>query len=171
MIARRVGAVPSIVTLDDMKANGRIIADDEDLMVQRLIDAAHVRAEEETGRVFGEGEWIIEADAFEGDVALPLWPVNSILAFTLGGVAVDASAYTITRAGRLARLKPVDAWASGPAVITVLAGEPMPETVKQGVLMLACYWFDQRNAASPDDHREVPFAFSALIGLNRRMFA
>lgn len=61
----RVGHVPAIVSLAEVKANSRIYHDDDDLLLQHFIDAAHERAEQETGRVFGEGEWIIEADADE----------------------------------------------------------------------------------------------------------
>lgn len=47
----------------------------------------------------------------------------------------------------------------------------MPTTVKQAVMLMASYWFDQRNTASAEPMREVPYGATALLALNRRMFA
>ena len=41
MRAWRVGPVPSLVRLEDVKANSRIMHDDDDLLLQDMIDAAH----------------------------------------------------------------------------------------------------------------------------------
>ena len=77
MRAWRVGPVPSLVRLEDVKANSRIMHDDDDLLLQDMIDAAHERAEQETGRVFGEGEWIIQADSESERLLAPIWPIVS----------------------------------------------------------------------------------------------
>lgn len=157
MRAWRVGHVPSIVSLADVKANSRIYHDDEDLLIQHFIDAAHERAEQETGCVFGEGEWIIEADSTCDRLAAPLWPI----------LAVPAG-WSIETNGRGAVLVAGD-WPTDRR-ITVTAGEPMPHTVRQAVLLMASYWIDQRNTASAENMQEVPYGASMLLGLNRRMF-
>lgn len=159
MRAWRVGSAPSEVTLADVKANSRIGYDDEDWLIQRLIDAAHVRAEEETGRVFGTGEWVIEADAADDRLVAPIWPITAVPA-----------GWTIEGTGRSAVLV-AGGWPENRR-LTVTAGEPMPLTVKQAVLMLVSYWLDQqRSLGSVDGMKEAPYAVTSLLGLNRRMFA
>ena len=158
MIARRVGPIPSMVTLSEVKANGRILHDDDDLLLQHFIDAAHERAEQETGRVFGDGQWVIEYDREMDRVQSPIWPIIAV-----------PSGWTIETNGRAATLVAGE-WPADRRV-TVTAGEPMPETARQAVIMLACHWFDQRNAASGETMHDVPYGADALLRLNRRMFA
>ena len=158
MRAWRVGAVPSEVSLREVKANGRILHDDDDLLLQHFIDAAHERAEQETGRVFGDGQWVIEYDREMDRVQSPIWPIIAV-----------PSGWTIETNGRAATLVAGE-WPADRRV-TVTAGEPMPETVRQAVIMLACHWFDQRNAASGETMHDVPYGADALLRLNRRMVA
>ena len=157
MRAWRVGPVPSMVTLADVKANSRIMHDDEDLLLQGMIDAAHERAEEETGRIFGEGEWVIHADSECDRLLAPIWPIVSAPA-----------GWTIENAGRGAVLVAGD-WPADRR-ITVTEGEPMPHTVRQAILMMVGFWFDQRNAASAEAMKDVPYGADALLRMNRRVY-
>lgn len=157
MRAWRVGPVPSLVTLADVKANSRIMHDDDDLLLQDMIDAAHERVEEETGRVFGEGEWIIQADSECDRLLAPIWPIISAPAgWTVENVRRDA----VLIAGDW----PAD------LRVAVTAGEPMPHTVRQAILMMVGFWFDQRNAASAEAMKDVPYGADALLRMNRRMY-
>ena len=158
MIARRVGPIPSMVTLSEVKANGRILHDDDDLLLQHFIDAAHERAEQETGRVFGDGQWVLEYDRESARVPAPIRPILTVPA-----------GWSIETDGRAATLVAGE-WPADRRV-TVTAGEPMPETVRQAVIMLACHWFDQRNAVSGENMHDVPYSADALLRMNRRMFA
>jgi len=158
MRAWRVGPIPSEVSIRDVKENSRILTDDEDMLIQHFVDAAHERAEQETGRVFGESEWIIEADTTSERFAAPIWPISSVPA-----------GWSVETVGRGAFLVAGD-WPSDRRIL-VTAGEPMPPTVRQAVLLMAGFWFEQRNTASADAVREVPYGASALLGMNRRMFA
>lgn len=157
MRAWRVGPVPSLVRLEDVKANSRIMHDDDDLLLQDMIDAAHERAEQETGRVFGEGEWVILADSEVDRFSAPIWPILSVPA---GWTVEDAGRNAVLVAGEW----PLD------RRISVRAGEPMPHTVKQAVLMIVSYWFDQRNTASAEPMKDVPYGADALLRMNRRMY-
>lgn len=157
MRAWRVGPVPSLVRLEDVKANSRIMHDDDDLLLQDMIDAAHERAEQETGRVFGEGEWVILADSEVDRFSAPIWPILSVPA---GWTVEDAGRNAVLVAGE---------WPLGRR-ISVRAGEPMPHTVKQAVLMIVSYWFDQRNTASAEPMKDVPYGADALLRMNRRMY-
>lgn len=156
MRARRVGSVPSEVTLDEVKANARVTHDEDNMLIQMLIDAAHCRAEEETGRVFGLGEWVIEADV-----------ANDILPSPISPVVSAPEGWTLERRGRRYWLR--GEWA--PEVqVTVTAGEEMPHTVKQAVILLATHWYDNR-AVMGENKVEMPYAVTSLLALNRRMFA
>lgn len=158
MRAWRVGPIPAEVTLDEVKRNARVTHDDDDLLIQQFIDAAHVRAEEETGRVFGAGQWIIAADDVADRIIAPIYPVT---AAPVG--------WTIETYGRGAVLVAGE-WPVG-GLIEVTAGETMPAPVRQAVLMLATYWYDHRAAGTADGAQDLPYATSALLGLSRRMFA
>ena len=159
MRAWRVGPVPSLVQLEEAKWNANISRDvhDYDLLIQHFIDAAHERAEQETGRVFGEGEWVILADSEVDRFSAPIWPILSVPA---GWTVEDAGRNAVLVAGEW----PLD------RRISVMAGEPMPHTVKQAVLMIVRYWFDQRNTASAEPMKDVPYGADALLRMNRRMY-
>ena len=108
--------------------------------------------------MFGEGQWVLEYDRESARVPAPIWPILTVPA-----------GWSIETDGRAATLVAGE-WPADRRV-TVTAGELMPETVRQAVIMLACHWFDQRNAASGETMHDVPYGADALLRLNRRMFA
>ena len=154
------------VTLDDVRANSRVDGDEEDGLIVSLIAAAQERAEQETGMVFGDDEWIIEAEPC-GDLVIPFWPVASVVSVV--GEDGDFADFTTSRSGRSFMISSA-AW-PGPVTIRVRAGMPAPETVKRAIVMMASYWFDNRALGSSEGVQEIPYAATALLGLNRRMFA
>lgn len=101
---------------------------------------------------------MIEADADVERLVSPIWPITTVP----GGWSIE---YRGRDATIVAGEWPAD------RRITVTAGEPMPNTVKQAVMLMAGYWFDQRNTASADPVKEVPYGATALLALNRRVFA
>lgn len=156
----------SPVTLDEVKANARVDGDFEDQLIAQLILAAHERAEQETGLIFGEGEWIIEASPYR-DFTLPIWPVLSVDS-VLGGVDPFTD-YTLARQNRSVILSS-GAWPEA-VTIRVQAGMPMPHTVRQAIILMASWWYDMRATAAEGNMQEIPYGATALLGLNRRMFA
>ena len=42
--------------------------------------------------------------------------------------------------------------------------------VVQAILMIVGYWFDQRNTASAEPMKDVPYGADALLRMNRRMY-
>ena len=166
MNAYRVGELVSPVSVADVKMNARIDGTFEDGLVAQLILAAHERAEQETGLIFGEGEWIIEASP-ANDFTLPIWPVQSVDSILDGDVAFTD--YTLTRHNRSVVLSS-HAW-PGAVTIRVQAGMPMPHTVRQAIILMASWWYDMRQTASTETVQEIPYGATALLGLNRRMFA
>lgn len=161
-------AVPSFfpaVTLEQVKANSRIDYNEEDSLINGFIAAAQERAEQETGLVFGEGEWVIETDPC-GDIQIPVWPVSSVLSVMDGDQ--EFTDYEILRSNRSVRLRS-GSW-PGSVVIRVTAGMPAPETVRAAIMLMASYWISQRETASADTMTEVPYGASVLLALNRRVF-
>lgn len=156
----------SPVTLQEARAQVRVDGDEEDFLLGQLILAAHERAEQETGIVYGQGEWIIEARP-AGDFTLPIWPVLSITSVMNG--AVPFTEYELVQAGRGAFLTS-RTWPDA-VVIRVQAGMPMPNTVRQAILLMISWWFDMRSTAATDSAQEMPYGATALLGLNRRVFA
>lgn len=155
-----------LVSLTEAKAQCRVDHSAEDDLITGLIRAATERAEQETGLVFGEGEWIVEVEP-SGDLALPIWPVASVVSLTDG---VDPFGdYTLSRSHRTVTLSS-SSWPKS-IVAVVQAGMPLPHTVKQAILLMVGWWYDQRAAGSSENMHEVPLGATALLGLNRRMFA
>lgn len=166
MIAHRVGNWSSEVALQDVKAHCRIVDDHEDWLISQLILSAHERAEQETGIVFGEGDWLVEASPC-GDFILPIWPVRAVVEILDGEDAFTD--YTLSRPNRSVILSS-SSWPDSVS-IRVEAGMPMPHTIRQAIIMMVSWWYDARATASTDATREIPFGATALLALNRRMFA
>lgn len=156
----------SPVGLDEVRSNARVDDDAEDWLLAQLILAAHERAEQETGLIFGEGEWIIEVDPCR-DLELPVWPVQSVVSIMDGTTAFTD--YTLARRNRSVILTSAN-WPQR-VVVRVQAGMPMPHTVRQAIILMASWWYDMRETASTDTSQEIPYGATALLGLNRRMFA
>lgn len=166
MIARRASSSwSSSVDLATVKQHCRVVHDEEDALLSGMIHAAHERAEMETGIAYGAAEWVLETTS-SCDTTFPVWPINEIISVEREGTAF--AGYTLVRTSRGNALSIQD-W-PGDLVIRVNAGGPMPETVRQAILMMVAHWYDQRSAVSEANVQEVPLAVSALLGLHRRMF-
>lgn len=163
---RAPGSTPPSLPLDEVKAFLSRDHDFEDYLIQSLSEAAVERAEQETGIVFGESDWIIEGEP-SGLVVLPIWPVISVTGI-LGG-ETPFTDYKVRHRNRQTSLES-STWPEA-VTITVRAGMEMPYTVRQACMMMVGYWYDQRQTASAEGHAEVPYGASALLGLNRRMSA
>ena len=100
---------------------------------------------------------IIQADNECERLVAPIWPIVSA-----------PVGWLIETAGRDAVLVAGD-WPTDRR-ITVTAGEPMPRTVRQAILMIVGYWFDQRNTASAEPMEDVPYGADALLRMERRVY-
>lgn len=165
MVAILVTA-PSVepVTREEAKLHARIDGTDEDAKVDALIMAARMEVESRTGRALVTQGWRIVRDGPPpgGIVRLSPGPVQSVDAVTVygadgSGTVVSADQYTVDTAGVPGRLLLLSGTFWGSRAMNGLEidmtcgyGDPadVPASLKQAVLMLVSYWYEQREAAS-----------------------
>ena len=152
------------VTREEAKAHARVDGASEDARIDALIAAARSEIENRTGRALMAQSWRIVRDAVPrgGVVRLTPAPVVSVDAVTLYGpdgqpqvVAPDEYEVDLVSAPGRLRLKGGRAWgvrSMNGFEIDVTAGygdaADVPAPLKQAILMLVAYWFEQRDAAS-----------------------
>ena len=166
-LARTVApAVP--VSLQDFRAHSRVAVDDPDasLMEHYLATAAAlVEGPGGVGFCLNDQTWTLTLDRFSDPIEIPLRPVTSIVtvAYLDGDGAsqvVDAGDYRLLKAGRLARVEPVEAWPATAqdrleaVIVTFKAGSGVPPEVKQFIILAAAYWYENREAG-PDLPRNI----------------
>lgn len=151
------------ISLEEAKWNLRVTHDDEDLHIDRLIMAAHMRVQEETGRLYGAQVW--EAAGVLGRDFLPdARPVTGIVSVRDGvgspvdGVALSDGWFTAA------------VWPATPLQIRFTAGHAaMPETLRHAMHLLIGHWYRVRETAT-ERLEEIPYGASSLMGLHRRMY-
>jgi uncharacterized phiE125 gp8 family phage protein len=172
------------VSLHEVKAQCRVVGNDEDAVLAGYIRAATDWVESSTGLRLITQTWAWSTDAWPNRwcryLRLPLAPVQSITEVSYlntSGLPQVLSPSIYTFRGERLMLAPEATWPSiwhGLDVITVtfVVGfgpdhNYVPESIRQAVQMLAAYWFSQREAASigPDSGpvSHVPFGVRELL--------
>lgn len=152
------------VTRDDAKAHARIDGTSEDGTIDALIAAARTDVESRTGRALMLQGWRIVRDCIPagGIVRLAPSPVVSVDAVTVYGNdgapnTVSTDEYQVDTISTPARMRfnTGAAWsarAMNGLEVDITCGyasaSAVPAPLKQAVLMLVAYWFEQREAAS-----------------------
>ncbi|MBJ3774822.1 head-tail connector protein [Acuticoccus mangrovi] len=151
------------VTRDEAKAHARIDGNAEDGRVDALITAARMEVENRTGRALVTQGWRIVRDGVPrgGVIRLAPAPIQSVDAVTVYAqdgtpTVVSSDDYEVDSASAPGRLK----FAAGrfwgaramngiEVDVTVGYGDPedVPAPLKQAVLLLIAYWFEEREAA------------------------
>lgn len=151
------------VTREEAKAHARVDGTAEDARIDALIKAARVEVENRTGRALVTQGWRIVRDTIPRGRAIRLAPapVASIDAVTVyaedgTGTVLGADAYQADLYSAPGRLR-FEAHAVPPARamngvevdLTCGYGGPadVPAPLKQAILMLVAFWFEQREAA------------------------
>ena len=171
------------VTVAEAKANGRIDADAEDALVEALIRAALGYAERYCGMAFEAQTWEVVIDKFpENEIELPLGKVTGVESVSYvdedGVIQVVASSdYVVDLVSRDGWVVPVHGfdWPLTMATINAvtvrfIAGAGTPDDVKQAILLMVEFWYEQRATASETAMQEIPFGSRAILDLHRRMF-
>ena len=165
------------VTLADAKAFLHVWHDDDDAVIAQLIAAATDKldgADGMLGRCILEQTWRMTLDCFpSGAIRLPLPPFREVVSITYldtNGVeqTLPGSAYRATHGGVLSSTAtwPDTAQISGAVSIIFTAGlDEAPASIKQVILALAFYWYENRGAAAIPAlaGQEVPFGFDDLL--------
>ena len=181
------GPATEPVSLDDAKAYLKLDTDDEDALVTTLITAARLHVEGTTARALIAQSWRLVLDDWPpaGLVRLPVAPLQSLTAITAydingdpvtlstEGVLWDAQAapsllYLPAGFGDAVILRPFQG-----VEIDYVAGygaDPaeVPATLRQALLLLAAYWFENRDAVVlAGTGSVVPSGFDQIVGAYR----
>jgi uncharacterized phiE125 gp8 family phage protein len=179
-----VPPVGTPISLHEVKAQCRVVGNDEDAVLVGYIRAATDYVESSTGLRLIDQEWAWSTDAWPQRwcryLRLPLAPVQSITEVSYldtSGLPQILSPSIYSLRGERITLAPEATWPSlwhGLDVVTVtfVVGfgpnhNYVPESLRQAVQMLAAYWYAQREAASigPDAGpvSNVPFSVRELL--------
>ncbi|WP_157961776.1 head-tail connector protein [Acuticoccus kandeliae] len=151
------------VTRDEAKAHARVTGASDDAQIDALVTAARIDIENRTGRALVTQGWRIVRDGAPkgGIIRLGPAPIQSVDAVTVYGddgmpVLVSSAEYEVdlySAPGRL-RLASGRFWgarAMNGIEVDVTAGygdpDDVPGPLKQAILMLVAYWYEQREAA------------------------
>lgn len=169
---------PSVwpVSLEEAKAQARVLNNVEDVLITSLIKAATAHVEQTLSLSVATQTWRLTLDAFTDAIELPRGPVQSVTSVQyVGGEGetqtLDSSAYTVDLASsrqwivRNSNARyPTTLGGINAVSITYVAGfDPVPEDIKLAILLLVGSWHKQREAVSDRPMKEVPFAVDALL--------
>jgi len=142
------------VTLAEAKAFCRIDGADEDALVDALIAAARLQVESLTGRALIAQTWRLTMACAPRLVELPVIPVAALVAAPDGAVLQGDAVLLVEPVDELT----VDYTAGYGAAADV------PGDLKQAVLTLVAYWYENRDAVTMP-----PLGFDRLIASYKRV--
>jgi len=142
------------VTLAEAKAFCRIDGADEDALVDALIAAARLQVESLTGRALITQTWRLTMACAPRLVELPVIPVAALVAAPDGAVLQGDAVLLVEPVDELT----VDYTAGYGAAADV------PGDLKQAVLTLVAYWYENRDAVTMP-----PLGFDRLIASYKRV--
>ncbi len=178
-MTRITAPTASVVTLEDVKAQARVVHGDDDAMLAGYAESA-VRYMDGfdgvLGRALAPQTWEMVLDGFPaGAIDLPLGPVISLTSIVYldhaGATQTLApSTYRVSIAGGNACIVPVAAWPSTgayPDAVQVRwqcgqAVAEIPAPVRLAAKLLAAHWYDNRST------EDVPPMIWSLINPYRR---
>ena len=138
----------------EAKAYCRVDGDDEDALIDALIAAARLQVESLTGRALLSQTWRYERAGTQLCVELPILPVASLV------VAPDGA----TIQGDAVLLAAPEDGVSIDYVAGYGGAEDVPADLKQAVLVLVAYWYENRDLATAP-----PLGFERLLAAYRRV--
>jgi uncharacterized phiE125 gp8 family phage protein len=157
------------VTLDDLKAYGRIVSADEQRVIEQLLLAARQEVERYSGHVLVPGTFRVSIDEWASRLELPLTPVREVT--SVGYRYADAADVTVDETTYYADLsvapprvvfsspyaRPYGLRGSAGIEIEVVAGyetrADVPEDIRQHVMTLALLMYEHRD--DPDQLQKV----------------
>ena len=142
------------VTLAEAKSFCRIDGSDEDALVNALIAAARLQVESLTGRALITQSWRLTMACAPRLVELPVIPVAALVAAPAGAVLQSDAVLLVEPVDELT----VDYTAGYGAAADV------PGDLKQAVLTLVAYWYENRDAVTMP-----PLGFDRLIASYKRV--
>jgi uncharacterized phiE125 gp8 family phage protein len=174
------------VSVPELKAQLRIDSDDEDMLLSSLIVAARIHVEQNWGLALINQGWSIFLDQWPAtpELSVPLFPIRGVRAvrtYSTDNVATDNAladcvVRTDARSLWLARRAGAD-W-PGPCretngvEISIEAGfgpapSQTPEPIRQALLLLASWWYDERDPMASVNQCVAPPLVQALLSSYR----
>lgn len=170
------------VTVEELKEQLRIDHDAEDALLAAKITSARRHMENLTGTAIAVATYEFRLDRFPSvEIKVPRGPLVSVASVNFVGLdgnetQVDPSNFEVDTASPEGWIVPVtgfswpDTMATIGAVrIRIVAGyDDVPETIREAILQLAAWWYEQREAATMEgDPRAVPFSVQELTDGHR----
>lgn len=179
LLSQLVPASGLPVSLTALKQHCRVDHGDEDSVLLGNLDAATMAVGAASGRVLMPEIWRLAIPGATGDVVLPRSPVRDLQAisyFDSAGVeqSVDVANFHLFADEDRAVVRPKSgqSWPSAQArddalrIDFTVGYEQLPNNLRQAILMLAGYWYEQRGTASSEG-AEIPRSVDYLISLSR----
>jgi uncharacterized phiE125 gp8 family phage protein len=173
----------SIVTLSDVKQQLYIDTNDDDNLLQRLIDTAERYIGTWTQRALPTQTYTYYMDCFDGEIRLPISPVQSITSITYKDTdSADQviSSFQLDNVSQPTRILPAlnayfpetDESLNNVRIVFVAGYTDLADmrTKKQelehAVMLLVGQWYENREAAQDISLNEIPNGFKNLLGLS-----
>lgn len=173
------------VTLAEAKAHLRVTITNDDDLIDALIQAARVQAENYTGRAFVTQTWDLKLDAFPEVIEVPLPPlisVSSVKYTDTDGVqqTLATSGYTVDTTAQPGRIVPAfdDDWPDtrghiNDVEVRFVAGygapAAVPAAIRQALLLILGELYERReNAIVGTTINPVPLSAEYLLAPYRQ---
>lgn len=171
------------VSLAELKAQTRVDGSDEDTLLSSLIVAARIHVEQTFGLALINQDWSYFFDKWPDrpEIRAPLTPIRQVSAlrvYDCYGVAAnlnaddyiaDVSPRSIRIARRAGATWPTPGRQTNGVEIGFSAGfgaegREVPEPIRRAILLLAAWWFDEREPTAAEQLSYTPPAILALLG-------
>ena len=180
----RVVATVAVATCDfSVDVARQALTTEENDLLDALEKAARRWCENYCRRSFVNTTWTLTLDSWPGTILLPRNPVSAVGANTVvkyydtagSQQTLAAAAYTLDTTSIVARLVPAYgySWPSTQGRIAALevafvagygaAATAVPDAIRTAIKMLAAHWYENREAVSVGNLKEVPMAVESLL--------
>jgi uncharacterized phiE125 gp8 family phage protein len=173
------------ITLAEAKLQLRVDSSDDDVLIQRFIDAAGAHVERYTGQLLTRRQVTFAFDQFDPDgLEVPAWPAPALGTVTYldpGGVTQTLTGARLIARRYRPRLMPATgtSWPATGAgseaiLVQVTAGYDaglVAADLVAAILMLVAHWYRNREAVNVGNIvSEIPLGVDALLAPHRMEF-
>lgn len=172
------------VSVSELRDHLRLDDHTESGMLSGFITAARTHLENIAWRAFISQTWDVYFDAFEAKMVVPRPPLSSITSITYVDTAgstqtLSTSIYEAGIENELGHVRlqynqtwPTTRGHSDDIRVRAVCGygaasSSVPQPIRQAILLLAGYWYSQRETASNESLSKVPYAVESLIASYR----
>lgn len=186
-LVRVTAPAASPISLAEAKEQMRVEGTDEDVIIQRLIDAAiaFVDVQGVLGRAMITqtwGQWLLPNPPMT--VSLMLGPVQSVSAIryydvdgvlqtaTLADFNVFGTPNKITVSPKTGKAWPTTQTRDDAIQIQYVIGygatsAEVPQTVRHALMMLVAHWYENREATQEKQMQDLPYGFMEMLNIER----